>query len=181
MKEIKLKDGNTIVIREANKSDAKNMIDYVNQISIESDNLTFGEGEFGISIEHEEQFLDGISKQKNALFIIAEFEGIIIGNLNFSGGTRPRTAHTGEFGVSVLKDYWGKGLGTELVSYLIDWSKNSELIRKINLRVRTDNTSAIYVYEKLGFKVEGTITRELRVNDRFYDTLFMGLTIDKIK
>jgi RimJ/RimL family protein N-acetyltransferase len=154
------------------------MIEYVNQISCESDNLTFGEGEFGISIEQEKEFLDGISKQKNGLFIIAEFEGIIIGNLNFSGGTRPRTAHTGEFGVSVLKDYWGKGLGTELVSYLIDWSKNSELIRKINLRVRTDNTSAIYVYKKLGFKEEGTITRELRVNDRFYDTLFMGLIID---
>lgn len=180
MKQVKLKDGNIITIRKANKSDAKKMIEYVNQISIESDNLTFGEGEFGISIEQEEQFLDRISKQNNALFITAEFEGIIIGNLNFSGGTRPRTEHTGEFGVSVLKDYWGSGLGTELVKFLVDWCKNLGIIRKVNLRVRTDNVAAIHLYKKLGFNVEGVITRDLRINNKFYDTLFMGLLIDNI-
>ena len=178
MKQITLKDGTKIVIRSANKTDARNMLDYINKISVESDFLTFGEGEFGKNLEQEEQFLEDISKQNNAIFIIAEFEGIIIGNINFSGGTRPRTEHAGEFGVSVLKDFWGKGLGTELLKYLIDWCKDLGIIRKVNLRVRTDNLAAIHTYEKLGFKVEGTITREFKINDRFYDTLFMGLIID---
>jgi RimJ/RimL family protein N-acetyltransferase len=161
MKQVKLKDG-----------------EYIDKISYESDNLTFGPGEFGINIEQEEEFIDNISRQNNALFIIAEHDGKIVGNLNFSSRKRPRIIHTGEFGISILKDYWGEGLGTELISYLIDWSKNSGIIKKINLRVRTDNIPAIHLYKKLGFKVEGTISRDLRINDKFYDTFHMGLEID---
>ena len=44
---------------------------------------------------------------------MAQVGGRIVGTLNFSGGARPRTAHIGEIGVSVLKEYWGKGIGTE--------------------------------------------------------------------
>jgi RimJ/RimL family protein N-acetyltransferase len=178
MKHVKLNDGKTIIIRAAEKSDAANMLEYIDNISNESDNLTFGPGEFGITLEQEEEFIDNISRQDNSLFIIAEYGGKIVGNLNFSSGKRPRIMHTGEFGVSVLRDYWGKGLGAELIKYLIDWSENNGIVRKINLRVRTDNISAIHLYKKLGFKVEGTITRDLRINDKFYDTLHMGLEID---
>lgn len=178
MKEIRLKDHTTIIIREANVNDAKKMLQYLEQISCESDFLTFGKGEFNLTLQQEEEFIESTSKKKNSLSLIAEHKGEIIGNLNFSGGARPRTIHTGEFGVSVLKDYWGNSIGTELIKYLIDWCYASEIIKKVNLRVRTDNRSAIHVYEKLGFKIEGTITREFRINDRFYDTLFMGLTID---
>lgn len=178
MKKIKLKDGKIIIIRRADKPDASRILEYMNTISCESDFLTFGEGEFRMSVEQEEKFIDDISKQDNAIFLIAEFEGKIIGNLSFMGGPRARIAHTGEFGVSVLKDYWSKGLGTELIKYLIDWCKSSKIIRKVNLKVRTDNVLAIHVYKKMGFEVEGRITRDSQINGIFYDALFMGLIID---
>jgi len=44
--------------------------------------------------------------------------------------------------------------------------------------VRNDNLSAIHVYRNLGFTQEGVITRDLQINGRFYDALFMGYTID---
>lgn len=165
-------------IRIAKKSDAKEIVEYINKISGESNFLTFGEGEFNKTIEEEEHFIDNILKQENALFIIGEVEGKIVGTLNFGGGTRPRTVHTGEFGVSVLKEYWGQGIGTELIKYLIDWCKKSGIIRKVNLRVRSDNNSAIHVYKKFGFNEEGIITRDFLINDKFYDSIFMGLIID---
>lgn len=56
--------------------------------------------------------------------------------------------------------------------------KQLGLIRKINLIVRNDNFAAIHVYKKLGFIEEGVITRNLQINGRFYDALFMGYTID---
>ncbi|MHB1394294.1 MAG: GNAT family N-acetyltransferase [Clostridia bacterium] len=178
MEQLKLKNGETVVIRPATKSDAKALIKYINTVSGESDNLTFGPGEFGMNVEQEENFLDNTAKQNNAIYLIAEAGGEIVGSLNFSGGARPRIAHTGEFGVSVLKEYWGNGIGTELIKYLIKWSKKSGVIRKINLRVRTDNVSAIHVYKKLGFTEEGVIIREFFINNRFYDSMCMGLTID---
>lgn len=178
MKQFELKNGDTVIIRKANKSDAGSVLNYIDMVSEESDYLTFGQGEFDKTIEQEEYFIDNISKQNNALFIIAEINGKVVGNLNFSGGARPRKVHTGEFGVSVLKDYWGQGIGAELIKYMIEWCKQSRIIRKINLRVRSDNFSAIYLYKKLGFKEEGVITRDFFIKNRFYDSISMGLNID---
>ena len=178
MKKLILKNGDSVVIREASSSDANEILEYVDTISSESDFLTFGQGEFIMSVEQEEEFLDNTSRQSNGIYIVAEIGSKIIGTSSFSGGARPRISHTGEFGVSVLKEYWGNGIGTELIKYLIEWSKQSGIIRKMNLIVRNDNLSAIHVYKKLGFIEEGVITRDLQINGRFYDALFMGYTID---
>jgi RimJ/RimL family protein N-acetyltransferase len=167
-----------VTIRKAEISDAAALIEYLNIIGGESDFLTFGPGEFGRSVEAEAEFIANALNKKNALFIIAVTSGKVIGNLNFSGGPRERTAHSGEFGVSVLKDYWGKGVGEELIRYLISWSRSSGVIRKINLRVRTDNPKAISLYKKLGFSEEGTIRRDFYINGEFRDSLLMGLLID---
>lgn len=177
MKEMKVND-EKVMIRKANKSDAKALIEYLNVIGGESDFLTFGIGELGISVEEEEEFIENTLRKENALSIIAEVNGKVVGNLNFSGGPRQRTAHTGEFGVSILKEYWGNGIGEELIKYLILWSKSSGIIRKINLRVRTDNTRGIHLYKKLGFVEEGILKRNFLINGEFYDSLLMGLLID---
>lgn len=167
-----------VIIRKVTKSDAKELVEYLNIIGGESDYLTFGAGEFGKSVEQEEAYIENVLKDENALALIAEISGKIVGNLNFSGGPRQRTAHVGEFGLSVLKEYWRNGIGEELIKYLIDWSKASKIIRKINLRVRTDNTRGIKLYKKLGFLEEGIIKRDFLINGEFYDSLVMGLIID---
>jgi len=110
--------------------------------------------------------------------IIALVGDRVIGSLHFTGGARARIHHTGEFGVSVFKDYWGQGIGTAMVQELIHWSKDSKVIRKLNLRVRSDNDRAIRVYEKLGFVQEGLITREFFISEQFYDCICMGLNAD---
>lgn len=99
-----LKSGETLLIREAKASDAKAVLEYVDRISTQSDFLTFGQGEFVMSIEQEEKFLGDAAMRNNALYLVAEIGGKLVGGLNFSGGIRPRLAHIGEFGVSVLKD-----------------------------------------------------------------------------
>ena len=167
-----------IIIRQATKDDASGLVDDLNVIGGESNFLTFGTGEFGISVEDEEWFIEKVLKKENDLFIVAEVDGEIIGSLNFSGGLRERTAHVGEFGMSVLKKYWGNGIGEELIKYLINWSKDSGIIRKINLRVRTDNERGIYLYEKLGFFEKGLLKRDFVIDDKIYDSLLMGLCIN---
>ena len=178
MKEIELKDGRKIIIRKAEKSDARAIIEYLQVVGGESDYITFGKDEFEKTVAEEEMFIENISNTKNALFILAEMDGKIIGNLSFAGGPRKRIEHVGEFGVTVLKDYWGIGVGTALVRELIQWSRESGIIRKINLRSRTDNFSAISTYENLGFVQEGIRTRDLCIDGKFYDSICMGLEID---
>lgn len=80
-------------------------------------------------------------------------------------------------GIVVLKDYWNLGIGYNLISTAVMLSKKAGL-KKINLDTRIDNTKAVNLYKKLGFKEEGRITRGTFINNKFYDLLVMGLEID---
>ncbi|MET1248920.1 GNAT family N-acetyltransferase [Sporolactobacillus sp. STCC-11] len=168
-----------LVIREAKNSDAEAVIDYLNQIAGESDFLTFGFAEeLHLTVEKEEVTLKDYAKRENALYLVAVYNGQIAGTLDFFGGTKKRTAHTGEFGISVRQDYWNKGIGRALIARMIEWSKATGIIRKINLRVRADNQRAMHLYKSFGFSEEGIITRDFLIEDVFYDSIQMGLLID---
>ena len=175
---IKLKDGKAVLIRRAVKGDAKRLIGYVEQIAGETDFLTFGPGEFNMSVEDEEKFIESHLESVNQILLIAEAEGEIVGGLSFSSENRPRKLHTGEVGVSVLKAYWRLGIGKGLLDGLIEWAKSNRVISKINLKVRCENLRAIRLYKRLGFVSEGVVSREYFIDGKFYDALLMGLEIN---
>lgn len=178
MKKVELKNGKILTVREGIKEDAKDLISFVNNVAGESDYLTFGEGEFNITVENEEKILEDYEKEKNKIFIIAEIDGEVVSMLNYTAGKRERVKHTGEFGISVKKDYWGLGIGKLMMENMIEWAKNTGIIRKINLRVRSDNERGIGLYTSLGFKKQGLITRDMIIDGHFYDSISMGLEID---
>lgn len=178
MRQFVLTNGKTAVIRRAAKADAGAILHFINTVSKETDFLTFGQGEFPFSLEQEETFLEAISGKVNSLCLLAEVDGAVIGSLTFTGGERPRVAHVGEVGISILQQYWGYGLGKELMSCLLEWCNESGIIRKVNLRVRTDNSRAIHLYKKLGFVEEGLIKRYFLINGTLFDSLLMGYLID---
>lgn len=178
MKKIKLRNDKVLILREGEQSDAAEMINYLHKIGGESDFLTFGEGEFKTDMKKQGNFIEEIKKKENGIFIIAEVDEKIVGNINFSGGHRPRIAHTGKMGISVLKDYWGLGIGEHLIRYLIQWAENSNVIKKIDLKVRTDNERGIKLYKKLGFKPVGVISRTMVIGNIYYNSLYMQLDIN---
>ena len=65
-----------------------------------------------------------------------------------------------------------------MVEELIQWAKASGVIRKLNLRVRSDNEKAIHLYTKFGFNREGLMSREFLISGEFFDCYCMGLKID---
>ena len=167
-----------MLIREAIKEDATELVAYLQKIGGESDFLTFGSGEFSVAVSDEQMMLKESRNANNKIMILALVGNKVISCLHFTGGARARIQHTGEFGVSVLKDYWDQGIGTAMVQELIHWAKDSNVIRKLNLRVRSDNARAIHVYQTLGFVQEGLITRQFFISEQFYDFICMGLNVD---
>jgi RimJ/RimL family protein N-acetyltransferase len=153
------------------------MVEYLTKLSEESDFLTFGPGETVLTIEDEVNVIQSKEVAKNQLMLCAFIEDKLVGGLTFTSISRPRVQHTGEFGVSVLKEYWGLGIATNLLNFLLEWARDGQIIRKINLRVRSDHQSAIQLYQKFGFVQEGLETRGLNVGGRFYDFVHMGLHI----
>lgn len=173
-----LKNNLLLTLRHAEPRDAEHLLAFVNQVAGESENITFGPGEFEMSVEEERALLQQIAASPTSLYLIAEIEGEIAGTLSFSTGKRPRIRHAGEFGTTVLRKYWNSGIGGCMLAYLIDWARQIGTIRKINLRVRVDNLPAIHLYEKYGFVQEGQITREFYLHGRFIDAYLMGLQFD---
>lgn len=175
---ILLQNNRLLTLRPATPDDAPQVIAYVEQVSAESENLTFGPGEFDISLEQERGILQQMAHAVTSLYLLAEIEGEIVGTLTFSTEKRPRLQHGGEFGMSVLQKYWHLGIGAQMLTTFIAWARQTHLIRKINLRVRVDNFPAIHLYEKHGFVREGRRTREIYLHGQFIDVLLMGLPID---
>jgi RimJ/RimL family protein N-acetyltransferase len=106
----------SVVIRKVQEDDAEEIIHYLNVVAGESDFLTFGDGEFTVSPDEERKFITSTLSQQNSLILVAISEGRIIGMLTFFGGMRKRTQHVGEVGASVLKENWGQGVGTALMT-----------------------------------------------------------------
>jgi ribosomal-protein-alanine N-acetyltransferase len=50
--------------------------------------------------------------------------------------------------IIVLKEYQNKGIGNKLLEFVV----NNEEYEKIMLEVRENNSNAIHLYEKYGFK-----------------------------
>jgi RimJ/RimL family protein N-acetyltransferase len=173
----KLGNGVEIVIREAKADDAGSILYYVQKVCGESQFLTFGPGEFMLTDLEEKEIIKKSNETDNQLFMLGLINGKIISTLNFSGGQRPRIKHCGEFGMSVQRQFWGIGIGSLMLETLFSWAKNNGIIKKINLRVRTDNNRAISLYERSGFLKEGTIRKEIVIDGNFYDHYWMGLEL----
>lgn len=178
MKEIKLKNGKTAILRSPIKEDAQAMIDYLNIIGGESDFITFGKNEFSMSVEAEQDYIERINSMNNSKNVLIIIENEIVGIASITSVQKERMKHNGTLGISIRKKYWGIGLGSEIMNYLIDWAKSNKITKKINLLVREDNIRGVKLYEKFGFEKEGLLKKDICVNGVYYNTIAMGLYID---
>jgi hypothetical protein len=105
-----LKNDLKLTLRIAEPRDSEPLLAYINQVAGESENLTFGPGEFELSVQEERGFLLHIAESPTSLYLLAEIAGEIAGVLTFNTGKRPRLQHAGEFGMSILRIYWNLGI-----------------------------------------------------------------------
>ncbi len=178
MRHLELAGGSRIYIRRAVPDDAGALLAYLRKVGGESDNLTFGPEGPGLNEAEEREYLARTAASDNALVLVALHGDTIVGSLSFEGGRRARIRHTGELGISVSRSLTGQGIGRALLEMLIDWAERSAVIRKLNLRTRVDNVGAIRLYERLGWVVEGRVTRDQCIGDVYTDTVFMGRPVD---
>jgi RimJ/RimL family protein N-acetyltransferase len=158
------------------EEDAQKVIEYVNQVGGESDYLSFGENEFKITVEEEREIIRSYRERDNCLMIAARLGEKIVGLLTFEGGRRERLKHRGEFGLTVSKEYWGMGIGKSLIEYMVETVKKKGITR-IGLQVRADNERAIKLYSNFGFEIEGRLERFMKIKEKYFDFLQMGIDL----
>lgn len=163
-------------IREVKVSDYKELLDFMKIVMEETDYLSRSSDEFTMTYEDEKKFLEDLKASEVNEMFIALYKGKQVGNIIFRGNSLKRARHYGNIGISVLKEYWGNNIASKLIDRLIEWAKENK-IRKINLEVFENNERAIKLYERKGFKLEGTIEMARYVNGEYKNLLIYGLIV----
>ena len=163
---------NTYMIREAVPDDAEKMISYLNQVGGESDNLLHGENEFTVPIEGVKRKLAMSKDSENSIVLIALENEQIIARAELDGYYAARIRHRAKFSISVKKEYWNRGIGTEMLKRIVEQAKKMK-IKVIELEAITDNAAAIALYHKMGFDDIGIYKKFFYVNGIFKDAVIM--------
>ena len=78
---IALRDGRTLLIRDAVPDDASAILAYLEAISGESDFLTFGPGEFELNEAQEAEYLRGVNAASDQFYVIGTIDREIVASL----------------------------------------------------------------------------------------------------
>jgi RimJ/RimL family protein N-acetyltransferase len=82
------------------------------------------------------------------------------------------------FGILVGdKNYWGKGVGTEVTRLVVDYGFNKLGLFEMELGVVANNVRAVHVYEKVGFKPV-RIKKGIKYGDILCDEIIMIIKND---
>lgn len=163
-----------VIIERLKPADAEERIQYTKRIGGESDNLSFGVEGFPISIGEERKYIQSALDSNNSIQLAAKVNGKIIGDCSISGLPR-RFSHRGELGLTVIKDYWNKGVGSALLHKALDIAKNELGLEVVSLEVRSDNAPAIHLYRKFGFEYMGTYKKYFKIREKYFNADFMNL------
>jgi len=100
----------------------------------------------------------------------------LIGITGFNRMARQRAMHRGEI-VQVYMDssYRGQNIGEQLIRHALDYAFTLDGIEQVQLSVIASNTSAIHLYEKIGFRTFGVQPRYFKVGATYLDQRFMQL------
>ena len=105
--------------------------------------------------------------------LVAVVGGEIVGSLHVE---RSRFGF-GELGMSVAREWRGRGVGSALLAAAIEWAREQDM-HKLSLSVFPHNAAAIALYRKFGFVEEGRRVKQFRrANGELWDALDMGLLL----
>ncbi|WP_026575493.1 GNAT family N-acetyltransferase [Bacillus sp. UNC438CL73TsuS30] len=165
----------TYTIRSAIKSDAKDLPELRLQIDGETENMDREKGEAFIDQAGFEKIIETDTIHPKNLFLVAEMDGRLVGYSRCEGNDLKRFVHKVEFGLGVLKVFWGYGIGKNLMKETITWADENDIKKIVLYGVLETNNKAIELYKKLGFEIEGLMKKDRILSDgKYYNTYIMG-------
>ena len=177
-RQITLKNGSIAVMRNGVEADGSAVLENFNQTHEETDYLLSYPDENSFDAEQEGQFLARKAATTNEIEIIAFVDGKVAGTAGIDAvGTKYKVSHRAEFGISVLKEYWGLGIGRALTEACIKCAQEAGYAQ-LELTVVAENVRAIALYQKEGFVEYGRNPRGFhsRING-FQEVIYMRLEL----
>ncbi|GAX47224.1 GNAT family N-acetyltransferase [Pseudolactococcus reticulitermitis] len=154
-----------IIVREAAPQDAKNLIDFLNQVGKESHFLTLDEAGILLTEAQMSEYLAQIAEKDNNAYLLALVDNQIAGVISLTADFHDRIRHIGDLFIAVSQDFQGYGIGHILMTDMLDFIQEVGAIKRLELQVQKRNDRAIHLYQKHGFEMEST--RKFGARDEF--------------
>ncbi len=127
-------------------------------------------------LKQEEYFEDFLSKDDN-VFLMIEYGEEAVGWVNLKH--IKEDSRKAEFGIRILPEHQGKGLGTEASNLIIQYGFETLNLHRIYGRTFEFNSASKALMEKLGFKREGTKRKAVFKDGEYRDVALYSLLEDE--
>ena len=178
-KTITLKCGRECTIENCTEDKAKEVLSLFIKTHAESDFMLSYPDEISFTEADEAEYLKEKTESENEIEIMALLGDKVVGTAGIDSiGKAEKTKHRAEFGIAVLKDYWGLGIGRALTSAIIEIAKQAGY-SQLELNVVAENTAAIRLYQSAGFKEYGRNPKGFRSRlSGYQELILMRLDLD---
>ena len=168
---IELKNGKKALLRNGTASDGAAVFEHFNQTHAETDYLLSYPEENSYDPEQEARFLEEKTNSDNEIMLLAVVDGTVAGTAGIDAvGKKYKVRHRAEFGISVLKEYWGLGIGKALAKACIQCAEEAGYAQ-LELTAVADNERALSLYRSLGYEIFGRNPRGFRSRTSGYQEL----------
>ena len=160
-----LKNGKPFLLRSAGAADGPEVLEVFRLTHGETDYLLSQPEEISFTPEQEAEFLAKKEADPRELELCAVVDGKIVGTAGIEVvGRYRKVRHRAAFGVSVVRAYWGMGIGRALTQACIGCARSAGYAQ-LELEVITENAAALALYESVGFTALGRNPRGMRARD----------------
>ena len=174
MEKFILKNGQEVLIRPLFPEDVDAVEVYLNQMATET---IFTNQYVGRPFDKEKCVAS--YESKNNLFLGAFDENnrvIAVLSLVIEKPDHPWLFKNARFGISMLKEFYGQGLGSYLMDLMELWAKE-KCLHSIRGEVRSTNIRAIGLYLKQGFEICGHLKETALINNQWHDEYIISKII----
>jgi ribosomal protein S18 acetylase RimI-like enzyme len=154
------KSGKTLTVRLPEQADLGQVLTYINDLIVE-DTYIIMSGEPMTEVEEKAyltSLLKEIGEKQTVAFYV--FDGDkLVANGQIKKRVR-RLSHIGDFGITVAKEYRQDGVGSQLMTMLLEEAKTIG-VNIVTLEVFSNNERACHVYQKMGFTEFGVLPKSV--------------------
>jgi L-phenylalanine/L-methionine N-acetyltransferase len=169
---VTLADGRDVTVRDARRRDARGVCEMLDAVAGEPRaTLVLRRGE-ATPADWRRRISESL-RAPRGLFLVADADGVVIGNLGLWPDANPASAHVAWVGMSVAAGWRGVGAGGALLEAAAGWAASAGFLRVV-LGVFPENAPAIAFYERHGFVREGLRTAQYRRGDQYHDEVLMA-------
>ncbi len=166
-------NGENITLRLAGCRDAEEIISVIRTNAPDRSYVLMEH--YGTRAETVKQYICSMDLEKNLLIVAATDRAVVgaLSGIQMDSGKRPETSHILLIGLHMIQEYRGKGIGSKMLSFAVDWATKRGF-KKLEADIFTTNRRSLHLFERAGFVEEGTRQKRIRIGKQYIDEVLMG-------